>query len=210
MKSKKRYVIAFWIAASLVVALGIGMVAVLAAFEATTSGGSFSVSYTAYHVNAEITAAYKEPNDADYTNLNVSGTSNSTMTFNSSDTGSPATKAFDNGPRDVKFTRSYKVMVLRYTVKNTGSAAIKINKTIVENPKENVTIEYASSNGLSSIPTTDPTSWQTSANTALADGTEIAAGKILVFYVQITLTSDTAPANYTGSYNFALSAVDAN
>ena len=56
MKAKKRYVVGFWIATSLVVALAIGMVAVIAAFNATATS-SFSVGYTAKNVNATVTAS---------------------------------------------------------------------------------------------------------------------------------------------------------
>ena len=208
MKSKKRYVIGFWIAASLVVIMAIGMVAVLSAFQAVSSGGNFSISYTAYHVNAEMTASYKAPTASSYAQLNVAGTTETTMVFDEEES---ATKTFADAPA-IKFTKSNKTVVLRYSVKNTGSAAIKVSKNITETTKTNVTIKYAMKNAQSSIPTADPTSaeWKDAADSALADGTSIASGKILVFYVQITLTADTDAAQFAGAYNFTIDAVDAN
>lgn len=206
MKAKKRWMIGFFVAASLVVAMGIGMVAILAAFQATTAGGNFSISYTAYHVNAEMTAGYKAPGSSSYTLLNVDGGTSTTMVFDEEES---ATKTFED-PAEIKFTRTNKTVVLRYTVKNTGTAAIKVTKNITETTKTNVTIKYASVNGQSAIPTSDPTTFNDTANAALADGTSIAAGKIMCFYVQITLSSDADVASFAGAYNFTLDAVDAN
>ena len=155
-----------------------------------------------------MTAGYKAPGSSTYTQLKVSGVTpeTTTMVFDESES---ATKTFEDAPA-ISFTKTNKTVVLRYTIKNTGSAAITVTKNFTETSKTNVTVKYAALNDQASIPTSDPTTWQDTAGDALTDATSIAASKTLCFYVQITLSDDTSIAQFAGAYNFIIDAVDAN
>lgn len=203
MKSKKRLIIAFSISATLIVGLTIALISVLAAFTATTSGGTFSVSYTAYHVNATITAAHQAPGKSSFTNLNVQGTTSPNMIFSSSEVSS---KTFDAGI-NLQFTRQNMVAYLRYSIANTGSGPITVTKSFSVSSDDNVTVQYVKTTS-SSL----PSSGWTSANSALTDGSTINANTTIYLFVKIALKDNTKSIadGFSCSHNFSLAALDAN
>ena len=189
MKSKKRYVIAFWIAASMVVALGIGMVAVLAAFTATAEGG-FSVTYSATNVKASITATYDvfEVDDATYatkaSNYDASGKTLSktigSVSFGDSNTSESAEGSL--GTVSNFNINKKNIIIMKYSITNSGSAKILLSYSDDSaTTGSNVTVRYS----------TNGKTWATSTAGIPA---EINASETVDIFVNVSITNRTQTA----------------
>ena len=205
MKAKKRYVIGFWIATSLVVALAIAMVAVIAAFNATGTSG-FNISYTAINVNAEITAEYKvnSVGSGSYTTIQTSDNANK-MTFTSSESGDTTnhavTKAFKT--IDVSMVKD-KDFIIHYCIKNTSSTTDSANEqfsvTITDNFKSlaeahNLTVKYCTTESTTS------SDWK--ANLSDLALSSVADGATINIYVKVSITDSTKPVSDVSNANFS-------
>ena len=144
MKAKKRYVIGFWVAISLVVVLAIGMVAVVAAFNATAESG-FQITYSAgANVNAEITAKYKVGSAAEQTVTTADGTNK--IVFDTSDTAETVTKSF-NKVTGVSMTRDDDAVLITYTIANKDTEnAVKLMASANTTTSTNLKFEYSIDN----------------------------------------------------------------
>jgi len=205
MKSKKRYVIAFWIAATMVVALGIGMVAVLAAFQGTASSG-FNISYTAINVNASITAKYKVSSlgSGTYTTIQTSDNKDA-MTFASSESGDSTNHAVTKSFKtvDVNMEKG-KVFIIHYQIKNTASTTDTANEaftvSITDNFKSlaeqhNLTVKYCASES------TTESNWK--ANLSDLGISSITDGATANIYVKVSITDTTKPVSGVTNANFS-------
>jgi len=199
VKSKKRYVIAFWIAATMVVALGIGMVAVLASFQGTASSG-FNISYTAINVNAKVTAEYKlgSAGSGSY------GTTAKSITFTASESGTGANHALTKTIDTFNVTMAKnKDLIIHYSIQNTASTTDSANEkftiTATDNFKSlaesnNLTVEYCSTES------TTANSWKSTL--AELNLSEVADGATVNFYVKVSITDPTKTVNVTNA-NFS-------
>ena len=206
MKSKKRYVVAFWIAASMVVILAVAMVAVMAAFNATANGG-FNISYTAINVNASVTAKYKKTTtvgSGSYTTIKTSDDQD-TMTFVAGEKGSGGSTSVTKNFKTTNVTMEKgKALIIHYQIKNTASTSDAANEAfsvaITDNFKtlassNNLTVKYCTTES-----TTD-TAWKTSL--AELGISSVSDGATVNIYVKVTITDETLPVTGVSNANFS-------
>ena len=209
MNSKKKFIVA--ICSLGVVALGaiIALIAVIAAFNATTTGG-FKITYSAKNVKATVAASYKvmprttdTPQDYSYTVIKSGEGDSATdlITFSDDDTDSEITKSF-NSVGSIALDKD-EYMYIHYVITNTdtdttnGPAFNVIADT--EITKSNMTVEYASSEG--------STSWATSVD-GLIPAAGVKPGESIDIYVRIGVETLTSGASFDGSFNFQLVIVE--
>lgn len=196
MKSKKRWVIGFWVAAALVVILAVGMVAVLAAFTATTSSG-FQVSYTAgANVEATITGTYKVGSNSAVSFRTAEGSEN--ITFN---TGGAETTSMDFEKVSGITMGKDDIIILTYVIKNNSTkAAVKL--TASASVTSTLTVQYSKDNS----------TWKTSINDSAViptSGLSISKGATQSIYIKLSVPTDkkTTAASFDGDFDFALTTV---
>ena len=194
MKSRKRYVVAFWIAASMVVILAVAMVAVLSAFTAKASSG-FEITYTAgANVEATITATYKVGSASPKTVTTSDGTNK--LEFNTGDTDETVTKSFDK-MTGITMAKDDAV-IIQYVIKNDSTtAAVKLTASASISRSDNLTIQYSKDN----------TTWKSSINDAAViptSGLSIEKGATQYVYIKITVATKTQGASFNGDFNFDL------
>ena len=173
MKSKKRYMIAFWIAASLVVIMAVAMVAVLSAFTANANSG-FEITYTAgANVEATITANYKVGSGTAKAVTTADETNK--LVFNTTDTAEDVSKSF-NKMTGITMDKNDAV-VITYTIKNDSTKApVKLTAS-ASITSENLTIQYSKDNSI----------WKSSINDSAvipASGLSIAASATQNIYIK--------------------------
>jgi len=212
VKSKKRYVIGFWIAISLVVALAIGLVAVLAAFTAAANS-SFSVEYTAKNVNATINASIHN-GDSDATTLakyiedieavdetdNAIYTQFGTATFKdvNQEHEDAEEGAFPN--QEISFDSKGDYTFIKLEIKNNkgdatnagGPIDCEIKYTHTKNV--NIVIEYK---------TSDTSEWAALSNDTTITKDDLASEDSFVCYVRIRLDNRNQNASIEGG-NFEI------
>lgn len=191
MQAKKRYVIGFWIAAALVVILGISMVAVLSAFTATTNSG-FQVTYTAgANVEATITGNYKVGSKTAVPFKTSAGSE--TITFN---TGGNETTSMDFAKVSGVTMGKDDVVLLTYTiVNNSTTAAVKL--TASATVTSTLTVTYS----------IDNSAWKTSITDVVpASGLSIAKGATQKVYIKMVVPDGlkTSTASFDGDFDFSL------
>lgn len=196
MKSKRRYVIGFWIAASMVVILGVAMVAVLSAFTANANSG-FEITYTAgANVEATITATYKVGSATANPVTTTDGTNR--LVFNTGDTDEEVSKSFDK-MTGITMSKDDAV-IIQYVIKNDSTtAAVKLTASS-DIVSTNLKVEYSLDNA----------TWKDSINDSAvipASGLSIAKGATTNVYIKITVETKTQGASFDGDFDFALTTV---
>jgi len=208
---KKKLVITFSICGAIIIALSVALISVFAAFTATTEGGTFSVSYTAYNVNATVTATATSGSTT--ITLTDSANSNEFLKFSGSEPEG-TTKTFAN-PSGITLTKTTREAILCYAIKNdntTATADSQIKVTVTPtgvSTTGDITLSYKMYNDQTSKPT--PSGWATSVSAAWGTGdVRITAAKTLYFFVRVALPDAATKANpaqssFTGAFNFTLS-----
>ena len=197
MKSKKRWMIGFWVAASLVVVMAVAMVAVMAAFTATAQGG-FEISYTAgANVQATITSTYQVGSGEVKTVTTADATNK--LVFNTGDSDEYVEKTF-NKMTGITMQKDDAV-VITYTIKNDSTTApVKLTASSSISASNNLTIKYSKDNS----------TWKDSINDSAvipSSGLSIAKEATQNIYIKITVTTKTADSNFNGDFNFNLTAI---
>ena len=213
MSLKKKLVITFSICGAIIIALSVALISVLEAFEATTSGGIFSVSYTAYNVNATVTATATSGS----TTIILKDSANSANAFLkfSGSEAEGTTKTFADPSSGITLTKSIREAILCYAITNdntTATADSKIKVTVTPtgvSTDGDISLSYKMYNDQTSKPT--PSGWATSPSAAWGTGdVRITAGKTLYFFVRVALPDastkpNPAQSSFTGAFNFTLS-----
>jgi len=193
MKSKKRYVIAFWIAASLVVILAISMVAILSAFTANASSG-FEITYTAgANVQATITSSYQVGDNSPIAVSTSDGTHE--LVFNTGDTAETVSKSFDK-MTGITMGKDDVILITYIITNDSTTAPVKLtaSSSIVA---DNLTITYSKDNS----------TWKSTINDSAViptSGLSIAKGATQNVYIKIAVATKTTGASFDGTFNFAL------
>ncbi len=204
MSSKKKIAISVSAIALIVVVAVVAVVAVFATRSANVNG-NFGGQYTANHVNATVTGAYKKgaevTDEEGWTNLTPE-----TITFTSDiATGSgDATKSF-NAVNDIVLTASQSNVIFKYTITNTSSSNESF--TIVGTQAgtfENITVSYMyqEAEGDAQELETSQVEGSTTTNALTLD-----AGENVTIYVIVSITNIDQNATFNGSVNWALQAV---
>ena len=199
MNSKKKFIIA--LSTLGVVALGaiVALIAVIAAFNATTEG-AFNVSYTAKNVQATVAAEYKV-GAGTMQAIKASDGAN-VITFSNADEDEAVTKSFKSVPEteDEAITIGKdEYMYIHYTITNTdttGATSFKVaaQSTLATNA-ENLTVVYANSENAET--------WEADLSDVV--GTDsVENGTPLNIWVRISVTTKTKNASLTGNINFTL------
>lgn len=193
MKSKKRYVVGFWIAIAMVVILGISVVAILASFNATASSG-FEISYTAgANVEATITGTYKVGSGTAQTLKKGTATSIVFATGGAQTT----TDSFDK-ITGVKMSKDDTV-IITYTIKNdSATSGLKLTAS-ASVTTSSLTVQYSKDNS----------TWKTSINDSSvipSAGLTIAKGSTQNIYIKMSVPEDkkTTGASFNGEFSFNL------
>lgn len=196
MKSKKKYVVGFWIAISLVVLLAVAMVAVLSAFTAQAQSG-FEITYTAgANVEATISATYKVGSGSTQTVTTSDGTNK--LVFNTGDTEEEVSKSF-NKMTGIEMSKDDAV-VITYTIKNDSTTSqVKLSAS-ASVTKTNLNVQYSLDNATWKDSINDPT-------VIPANGLSIAVGGTKYVYIKITVATKTQSASFDGNFNFYLTTV---
>lgn len=207
MSSKKKIAISISALALIVVAAIVAVVVVFAARSANF-GGDFGGGYTAHHVNASITGAYKigaEVTDEEgWTDLTTSGTSTPNTIEFTDDIGTgdeQATQTF-NEVNGLVLTATDNV-IFKYTVVNTGESGE--NFTIVGTQSgsfDNLTVTYKYKEGEGVAQDLSVSADKTTAIT-------VEGGETVTLYVIISITNPDNNASFDGSVNWDLGGVGA-
>lgn len=202
MSSKKKIAISLTALGLVLIAAVVAIVVVFAARNAKF-GGDFDGSYTAHHVNATITGAYKvgaevtdeegwtnlTPDSLEFTKEIATGDEEATKTFN--EVSGIVLASTDN-------------VIFKYTVVNTGDAGE--NFTIVGNQTgtfDNLTVTYQ-------YQINEEVAQSVSAveNSITIPG-QVESGQSITLYVIISITNPDSNASFDGSVNWTLQGVGA-
>lgn len=204
MNSKKKWIIAICSLGVVALSAVIALVAVIAAFNAT-GDSAFTITYSAKNVNAAITAEYARVADTtdvstiQYTKLEVTGTTDTTMTFSASDDTEEVTKSFKATATGIGKTE---YIYIHYTIANTdttGETTFKLTCDTAITTNKNLEIKYASTN-------TADTVWGDSiADLGIDSVTYSEDGSTTQHvWVRIAIANKTEGAQFDGAFKFNL------
>ena len=175
----------------MVVALGIGMVAVLAAFQGTASSG-FVIYYTAVNVKADVTMKFKVGSDA-YSNPE-------TISFTGEESGNSGnqveTKSFTEVTVDT-MTKD-RDLIIYYEIQNKGNkCSIDVDENFTA--KGNLVVSYATSDSA--------TTWESNLSDVVTES-EINSETSISFYVKVSIADPTKDVVAIGAaFNVVLAVV---
>ena len=225
MKTKNKLIIAF--SALGVITLGgiIALIAVIASFNANVDTGGFNISYTAYDLDASVTASYYVGPDMTseefYNSIYASGDGSLFTTIQTSDgksvmeflgeDGKSETKDFSNTEISIGRKEAFYV---KYTITNYS---IRTNCVITglcnfgeNNKNASVYHYYYEPNGAPVDPWVEITAADPSLLTYLGSSLvidyegEYVDGLPVVLYYKIVATNPTKDMNFDGSFDFTL------
>ena len=204
MKKKNKYKIGFWIIAALSVILAMVVVAVLAAYVTKSSSG-ISISYKAdANVDAKITVEYKkataELEEAIPFTMVKSTTGENCIEFDTGDQQTSVTKEFETITQDI---REDEFVLIHYNVKNRSTVnSLTMKMELVNRDVENMNVKYCLTNSANAE------DWLNSLDAIIDSQETIAQNAQLEFYVKIAVNIPTQEANFVGTFNFELDAVE--
>ncbi|MBQ3047732.1 MAG: hypothetical protein IJD48_01810 [Clostridia bacterium] len=193
MTQKKKITMAVVALVAVLLIAVTSVVLILAALNATVSS-NITISYTAYNVDASITASYQVSDGAVETIYVDAEKTESTLVFETTDeTG--VTKAFqpsgsiEIGPEDV--------VVVHYVITNTDDTGVTDFSVSLEENVESINMKYEY------CVTTDTASELTYSDT-WTDVEAVENGTPLHVYVRVSILEDTQNATFDGTFNFTL------
>ena len=201
MSTKKKFIIAICAVGVVAISAIATLIAVLAAFNAKTTGGGFVISYSAKNVHATIAAEYKIDDNNDETTENYTTIkttdSEDLITFTGTEEDEEVTKSF-NKIDDIKLGKN-DTMYIHYTITNTDDSALATTFSVTSAAavtSDNLTIEYSTS-------LEEGAEWKATL-AEVADVASVENGTPLNLYVRIYVTTKTKSATFDGSFNFTL------
>lgn len=194
MNSKKKFIIAICSLGVVALSAIVALVAVIAAFNASTTDGGFNITYSAKNVKATVSAEYKVGAN-EYTAIKTTEDANQ-IVFTGSETDATVSKSFK--AIDSISLGKNEYVYIHYTITNTDTTdgtTFSVTSSTDITTNTNLTVEYATSE--------EATQWKTSL-AEVANVASVANGTPLNVYVRISVTTKTQSATFDGKFNFTL------
>ena len=206
--TKKKVILAFTSLALVIVVALVAVIAVFAARNVTVNSG-FTITYTAYHVKADITGTYKVNTDATATDLTTSSGSSTTISFTGSEAtdGTANVKSFDSVTISLTAAanESTKYVDFVYSITNNDTTN-SINIALNSDPNTNDdNLDYTYS--VSLVSNSDATSTGTTYDNLVVG---LVHGKTATITIRVTVSNLDNNVSKTANFAFVLTATSAS